>query len=146
VTPTETPEPTVGPCAPDTLRARITSWEGAAGSRIATVDLVNDGSRSCLLASLGRPQLVDGRGVVLIDGRDRRTTTSLMVEPGEHLTTMIAVANYCGPAPVAPVSVAVVQPDGASIVAAPAAVSDTAVPDCLGPGQPAQVDMHPWAP
>ena len=68
-TPTPTPTPTAKPtlaapqaCAPSELAARITMWEGAAGSRIAHVEVTNTGPTRCKLATMDRPQLVDGRG------------------------------------------------------------------------------------
>lgn len=143
--PSVTPEPTVGPCDPLRLSARITSWDGAAGSRIATVELVQHGPDPCLLEARARPQLVAGDGAVLIDGANPRTTTVLTLEAGATVTTLVSAANYCGPAPQAPVSVAFVLGDGRRLVAAPATLSDTSVPPCNGPGQPGAIEMHPWA-
>jgi len=139
-----TPEPTVGPCDPTNLAARITSWEGAAGSRIASVSLVNGGPVACLFEAKNHPQLIDGGGV-LIDGRNPATTPVLTFEPGATVTTFVSAANYCGAPPVPPVSVAFILGDGQRIVAAPADASDEAVPPCNGPGQPGTIEMHPWA-
>jgi hypothetical protein len=145
VTPAPSSRPTVGPCDPASLAARIKSWEGAAGSRIANVSLVNGGPVACLFEARNHPQLVDGRGV-LIDGRDPATTPVLTLEPGATVTTIVSAANYCGAPPVPPVSVAFVLGDGRRIVAEPAEASDEAVPPCNGPGQPGTIEMHPWAP
>ena len=62
-TPAPTAVPTVGPCAPGALAARITSWEGAAGNRIAEVVLRNTGSATCVIGASARPQLVDSKGL-----------------------------------------------------------------------------------
>ena len=139
-------EATVGPCDPAALAARITSWEGAAGQRIADVELVNRGSVACLLETRAHPQLVAGDGSVLIDGRDPATTPVLTLEPNGKVTTLISARNYCGPAPLPPVSVAFVVGDGRRMVAAPAEPTDSTVPSCLGPNQPGTIEMHPWAP
>jgi hypothetical protein len=140
-----TPEPTAGPCDPATLAVRITSWEGAAGQRIANVELVNHGSLTCLLEARNHPQLVDGNGSVLIDGKNPATTPVLALEPGAKVTTLVAAGNYCGPAPVPPVSVAFVLGDGRRLIAATTDATDEPIPPCNGPGQPGTVEMHPWA-
>jgi hypothetical protein len=144
-TQTATATPTVGPCAPADLAPRITMWEGAAGQRIAHVEMTNTGSSRCTLPSMARPQLVDGRGSVLIDGSDPTSSDVLTVDPGAVLTTLVQDGNYCGPAPVPPVSVAFVMPQG-RVVATPASPTDATLPPCLGPeGSAGTIAMQPWA-
>lgn len=142
---TTTPVPTLGPCDAANLSARITMWEGAAGHRIATLELTNLGSDACVLPTLARPQLVDGRGSILIDGTSPATAEPLTLASGDVVTTLVQDGNYCGPAPVAPVTVAFDLGDGTRIVAAPFSPSDATVPPCLGSGEPATIDMQPWA-
>jgi hypothetical protein len=139
-------EPTIGPCDADLLNARITTWEGAAGSRIASVKLTNAGPTSCLIDTLDRPQLVGGDGSVRIDGKDPTTTDHLTLAPRAVVTTLVEASNDCKPAPVPPISVAFVQADGQRIVARPLNATDTTDPPCNGAGSPATIDMHPWAP
>jgi len=146
-TPTPTPVPTAGPCDPAALAARITLWEGAAGNRIATVELTNAGSSPCTIASLDRPQLVDGHGSVLIDGTKPASSGRLTVGPGDVLSTLVDDANYCGPTPVAPVTLAFVTADGGRFVATPFSPTDATVPPCNGgSGSAGDISMHPWAP
>ena len=147
--PTPTPEPSATPrvtwCAPADLAARITMWEGAAGSRIAHVELTNTGSQDCTLRTMMRPQLVDGRGSVLIDGAEPRTSAEKAFAPGAVVTTLVQASNYCGPDPVAPVSIAFVVPEG-RIVATPVSPTDLTLPPCNGaPDSPGSIEMHPWA-
>ncbi len=144
-TPEPTAVPTLGPCAPSHLAARITLWTGGAGSRFADTELTNIGSSSCAIRALSRPQLVDGKGTVLIDGAPPAGSSFVTIAPGAKLTTEVSVSNYCGPTPTPPLTVAFVLSNGGRVVAAPASTSDGA-PPCNGPGQPAQIDMHPWAP
>jgi Protein of unknown function (DUF4232) len=144
-TPAPSAHPTTGPCDPASLAARITGWEGAAGSRIATVELTNTGTGSCLLDAVDRPQLVGGDGTVLIDGKAPASSDQLTIAPGDVLTTLVSASNDCKPAPVPPVSVAFVFADGQRLVAAPASPTDATVPPCNGAGTPAAIDMHPWA-
>ena len=144
-TPTAVATPGIGPCAPGDLASRITLWEGAAGHRIAHVEMTNTGSSPCTIRSLARPQLVDGRGAVLIDGTEPASSELLTMDPGSVLTTLVQDGNYCGPAPMPPVSVAFVMPQG-RIVATPVSPTDATLPPCLGQaGSAGTIDMQPWA-
>jgi hypothetical protein len=142
---TASPRSSIGPCDPADLAARITLWEGAAGQRIAHVQLTNRGTTDCLLEQLARPQLVNGDGGVLIDGRSPASGDQITVAPGAVLNTLVEAGNYCKAAPPPPVSVAFVFRDGGRVVAQPVDPSDATLPPCLGPTQPATIDMHPWA-
>lgn len=149
-TPTASPTPTEaatpGLCTPADLAARITLWEGAAGHRIADVDLTNSGSDPCIVETIARPQLVDATGSVLIDGEAPLGSSVLTIDPGTVLTSLVQDGNYCGPAPVAPVTVAFVQSDGSRIVATPFSPTDATVPPCLGSaGSAGDISMQPWA-
>jgi hypothetical protein len=143
---TPTPAPTTAPCTPDNVAAAITMWEGAAGHRIAHVEVTNDRSDPCLLETMARPQLVDGNGTVLIDGASPPSPTSVLVNPGDVLRTLVQAGNYCGPAPARWVSVAFLLSDGGLIVASPLSPTDATVPPCLGAAEPATIDMQPLAP
>jgi len=140
--------PTIGACDPAMLAARVTAWEGAAGHRIASVALTNASSVACTVPSLWQPQLVDGAGNVLIDSPPPSASAELTMAAGGVLTTMVQDGNYCGPDPVAPVSVAFVLPGGAGrVVATALSPTDTSgLPPCLGPGSPGDIEMQSWAP
>jgi len=145
-TPTPVPTPALGPCDAAKLFARITLWEGAAGHRIANVELTNTGSIACTLRAMSRPQLVDGHGSVLIDGAIPPASKLLAVAPGDVLKTLVQDGNYCGPDPVVPVSVAFVLSGGGRIVANPVSPTDATLPPCNGAGSAASIEMQPWAP
>ncbi len=146
--------PVVGPgrpsavvaCDPADVAVRITAWDGAAGSRIAHVTLVNQGASECSLDAMARPQLVDGRGDVLIDGREPTDRATLPLAPGATVQTLVEVSNLCGATPAPPISVAFVLADGRRVLADPASPTDATVPPCNGTAAPAVIDMHPWAP
>jgi hypothetical protein len=144
--PTQSPAPTILACAPTDLVARITQWEGAAGHRIAHVELTNTGSVTCFISTMNRPQLIDGRGAVLIDGNAPSGSDTGKMAAGDVLTTLVEDGNYCGAAPVAPVSVAFILSDGGRVVAEPVSPTDATVPPCNGPGASPTIEMHPWAP
>ena len=83
---------------------------------------------------MDRPQLVDGRGAVLIDGADPTTSSSLTINRGQKVTALVNASNYCGTAPVPPVTVDFVLSDGRKIKAAPLSPADATVPPCNGAG------------
>ena len=145
VAPTPTATPTIGACATAALAARIIMWEGAAGSRIADVEVTNTGRAACTLEKLERPQLIDDSGRVLIDGMTPAPSGVIQLAPGGRATTLVEASNYCGATPVPPVRVAFVLRDGRRFIAAPPTPTDATVPPCNGPGQPAVIGMQPWA-
>ena len=114
-----------------------------------------------MLATTARAQLVDATGLVLIDSAggaspaatpsasaaSSPSATALALAAGSSAGTLVRVGNYCGPAPVTPLSIAFVLPDGGRIVASPISPSDETVPACMGtPGSPGSIEMQPWAP
>ena len=138
--------PVLGPCEPASLTVRVTRWTGAAGHRIADVELLNTGSDPCAMFALARPQLVDGHGAILIDGQPPGSSAVLEILPGGRLATEVQDSNYCGPAPAPPVTVAFVFPEGLGrVVAEPdSPASLDGVPPCNGPAVPGTVEMQPW--
>lgn len=145
-----TPAPTVAPlaaCAVSDLTAKVKAWDGAAGNRIGTVDLTNHGPDACKLQATERPQLVDGSGAVLIDGDDPSKPGSITLAAGETVSTLVDDANFCGAGAVAPVTVAFVFGNGDRLIAeAKSPTDETGLPECMGPGGPGMITMHPWAP
>jgi hypothetical protein len=93
-----------------------------------------------------KPQLVDGRGSVLIDGASPTALATRTLAAGGVVKTLVQDGNYCGPAPVAPVTVAFVMSDGGRFVATPFSPTDTTIPPCNGAGSAASIEMQPWAP
>ena len=144
--PTAAPTPGVAVCGPANAAARITSWQGAAGQRIAAVELTNTSPAACTIQAQSRPQLVDRTGRVLINSPAAGPSPVLTIAPGGRLTTMVEDGNYCGPAPAAPVRIALILGGGKRIVASPPTPTDATVPPCNGPTQGAYIRMHPWAP
>jgi Protein of unknown function (DUF4232) len=147
--PTPSPVAAIPACVATHLAARITSWDSGAGHRFAHVEVTNAGFAPCRLASLDRPQLVDGHGSVLIDGTDPAAPALVTVAAGGVLMADVDASNYCGPDPVAPVSVAFVA-GGLAVrfVATPVSSTDSSgVPPCLGsPGDAGDISMTAWQP
>lgn len=144
--PTVTPSPVLVGCAATDLRAQIVSWEGAAGHRIANITLTNASASACTVAVMARPQLIDGRGTVLIDGLPPTGSATLLVVPGGILKTQVQDGNYCGAAPAAPVRIRFIEAGGTRYDAAPPSPTDVTVPPCLStPGSAGDIQMKAWA-
>jgi Protein of unknown function (DUF4232) len=144
---TSKPVPTPGPCASSALAARIVSWDAGAGHRTAHVELTNAGSIACTINALARPQLVNGNGSVLINGAVAAASPTLTLAAGAVVRTLVQDDNYCGPAPIAPVTVAIVFGSSARVVAAPVSATDLdGVPPCFGSSGAGVIEMQPWAP
>jgi hypothetical protein len=137
------------------LTAKVTGWQGAMGSQIATVKLTNAATATCRLRGTPGLQLVDAGGHILIDSAAQGTTGLPHVSPGDKtwtlahngwVTTMVQVSNYCGATtPVMPTPVAFRLPsNGGRLVAA--AGPGSSVPPCNGnPGDPGTIAMNGWA-
>jgi hypothetical protein len=132
-------------CTPYDVDAVITAWDGAAGHRIATVELRQIGATACAVDPLPQPWLAAGHGDKLIVGRSG-SGTPIAIAPGDVLHTLVQAGNYCGPAPEAPVTVAFTQ-DGATFVATALTPTDlSGVPPCNGAAGPTDdITMHPWS-
>jgi uncharacterized protein DUF4232 len=145
-----TPAPTVRPiqaCTPSDLSLRVVSWNGAAGQRIAALKLTNTSAVACTFPSLTRPELLDGTNRVLLEGAKPGTARQLTLAAGKSLGSMAQDGNYCGPAPVAPVTVAIVLANGQRVIGTPVSPTDvTGVPPCNGAGSPGYIEMQAWAP
>lgn len=144
---TASPAPTaaVRACTPDEVDAVITAWSGAAGSRIATVELHQIGAAPCAVDPLPEPWLASGHGTPLITGK-AEAGTPITIEPGDVLHTLVEVSNYCGPAPVAPVTVAFTQGDAVFVATALSRTDLSGVPPCNGPdGSAGSIQMQPFA-
>ena len=144
--PTATPAPmAMRACTPNDVDAVITAWDGAAGSRIATVELHQIGATPCAVDPLPQPWLADGGGTPLLTGK-AGTGTPITFAPGEVLHTLVQVGNYCGPEPAAPVTVAFTQGDATFVATALSRTDLSGVPPCNGEAGPTNdIAMHPWA-
>jgi len=137
-------------CVASQLSARIVDWTGAAGSRIADVQLVNTSFARCSLRDFPRVQLVSSHAAVMIDGAAASTTAHTHgFNPLGFLRTEVTDTNYCGPAYSAPVTIAFVLPGTAGrVIAMPLSATDTSgVAPCLGAsGSAGHISMHAWHP
>jgi hypothetical protein len=149
-TPTQEPTPAVLACTPNDVDAVITAWEGAAGSRIATVELHNTAGFTCTMWKVSQPRLVDASGGDLIVGATGSGREVIEIGARDVLRTLVEASNYCGPAPEAPVTVLFRQENGIArdsgiYVATALTPNDlSGIPPCNGPNQPGSIQMQPW--
>ena len=158
--PTATPQPAASAapastetCRPNDLSGRILAWDGAAGSRIAEVELRNTAGADCTIAELTALRLVAADGTVLIDSSEIVGTPPIApdapattVAAGGSIRTDVRVANYCGDLPKGAIGVSFsfARPSG-TVVALPGAdvSSADAIPPCNGPIGP-EIEMNGW--
>lgn len=153
--PTSSPSAAIGACQAADIAGTILGWQGAAGSRIADIEISNTSTLSCTVRGTPALQLIDGGGRVLIDSTSAGasgephvapTDPSFELAPGGRLQTEVQASNYCGAEPSAPIEIAFTLPsDGGQFVAKPGAgvASDTAVPPCLG-STGSSIAMNGW--
>jgi len=148
LTPAQSPTPaaaTIRACTPDDGDAVITAWDGAAGHRIATVELHQIGSTPCAIDPLPQPWLADGGGTPLITGKSG-AGAAITIAPGDVLHTLVQVGNYCGPEPAAPVTVAFTDHDATFVATALSRTDVSGVPPCNGTAGPKDdIQMQPWS-
>jgi hypothetical protein len=136
------------PCTGTHLSARIVDWQGAAGSRIADVQLINTSFYACAIRDYPQVRLVNSHGTILLGGAaaSRTAATHVLAALG-FLKTEVQDSNYCGSAPTKPSTLVFVLPGTQGrVVAIPVSGhDDTGVPPCLGdPGSAGHIEMHAW--
>jgi hypothetical protein len=146
-TPSPTPEATASPAPSDEcgLSAAITAWEGAAGSRIATIQLTSNGPQGCSIRTLPSARLIDGTGRVLAQIVNPDNGGRIDLAAGDVVSTVASVSNVCGGPPAPPVTIQLDLGDQGVITARPLNPTDATVPPCNGPTQPAEMSIHPWS-
>jgi long-subunit fatty acid transport protein len=136
-------------CHASQLSARITGWEGAAGSRIASVRLYNTSFTTCYVRNFPQVRLVSGTGHTMIAGHSASTTGSThSIAPLHYLRTEVQDSNYCGGSYATPVTLTFTLTGTLGrVVAIPLSTTDSfGVPPCNGsPGDPGSINMHAWS-
>jgi hypothetical protein len=142
-----TPELTPSPAPSDEcdLQAAITAWEGAAGSRIATIQLMNTGPLGCSIPTLPSARLIDASGRVLAQVVNPDTGDRIELAVGDIASTAASVANVCGQPPKAPITIQLDLGAKGVVTARPFSPTDATVPPCNGPTQPSDMSIHPWS-
>jgi hypothetical protein len=143
-TPTSVPG-AVDTCAAAALTGEIAGWEGAAGHRIATIQVRNAGSSACGLPELLRPALVDEDGHALIVGQKVSDAASVTLAAGDSASSMVDMSNYCGRAPTAALKLRLYLPSEASVElgASGSVTNPIDAPPCNGENAPSTIEMQP---
>jgi hypothetical protein len=131
-------------CAAADLAGVITAWEGAAGHRIATIDVHNGGASDCLLPRYVGLALIDGVGRALIVNQSVPQPAPLTFPADKYAATMVDMANYCGAAPASPLKIRLYLDDRSSIelAAAPNVSGSVDPPPCNGPNAASEIQMQ----
>jgi len=143
-TPTTVPG-SVAACRATDLAGTITGWDGAAGHRIASIELGNSSSTACSVPKLLRPAVVDANGRAYMIGTRPGATSELTLEPGRHATTLVDMANYCGTPPAAPLRIRLYLPseDSVDAVSSASLAGLMDLPPCNGENAPQTIEMQP---
>jgi hypothetical protein len=153
--PTSSRPPSITACQAADITAVILGWQGAAGSRIADVEITNGSTYPCFIQGTPGLQLIDASGRVLIDSATAGpsgephvgpTDQPFELAPGGRLRTEVQASNYCGAEPAQPIDIAFTLPsDGGRFVAkpGPGESSAMAVPPCLG-STGSHIVMNGW--
>ena len=143
-----------GACQAADLTGVILGWQGAAGSRIADVELRSHATGLCIVRGTPGLELLTADGRVLIDssaagssGKPHvgATDPTFQVSPGGRLKTQVQASNYCGAAASGEIDIAFTLPNGGRLVARPGTgvSSSEAVPPCMGT-VPSSIAMNGW--
>ncbi len=143
--PTPEPTPSAVPSDECDLQAAITAWEGAAGSRIATIQLMNAGPLGCSIPALPSARLIDASGRVLAQVVNPDNGDRIELAVGDVVSTAASVSNVCGNPPKAPITIQLDLGPKGVVTARPFSPTDGTVPPCNGPTQPSDMSIHPWS-
>jgi hypothetical protein len=125
------------------IDATITSWEGAAGSRIATVDVKNVGGSTCDLGAPTAETLLDGLAAPPIKSTgDKAVGSSMTLGNDQTAKLLVSVANWCSARPSDPVSIGLTLAGGSSFVAEPAKGVTFDPPPCNSSSQPTTLGVQ----
>ena len=98
--------PSQASCGDLDVDATITRWEGAAGSRIAMLEVKNVGGSACELGAPTVEKLLDGLGQPLITSTgDKAVGSDVTLANDQTAQLLVQVANWCTAKPAVPVSI-----------------------------------------
>lgn len=151
--PTVTPAPTATPpalsaCSSGQLAAAADRWQGAAGSRGTTVTVTNRSATACEAQGYPFAFIYDAGGRLVIDGGAPSSPSAyraVTLGPGQGTTFNVIWSNWCGYAPVEPLSLRMRLPMDSALVPVALAPGDAIpIPPCLGnPGSASSLTTTP---
>lgn len=120
-------------------------WQGAAGSRIGTVTVTNNGPGACLLPAYPAVQIENAQGRIAPTENATFTDASdmggdIVLQPGQQAATDVRWSNECPQATASDMFLLrVTLPDSNGSLTVP-----TSVPPCLGDTQPSHLSQQPF--
>ena len=122
-------------------------WERVADRAVARVFMRNRDSDPCEFGGVARVDYGMNDGTILVHGSGSSGAPGVIVQPGQTVTSLVTVTNYCGPAPIYPLDLDFhIVGGGEWVVGSPEDQIADATPPCVDPDQSATTDMQPWTP
>src|SRR5690242_20530527 len=143
-TPTDVPGAAAA-CVATDLSGHISAWDGAAGHRIATIVVKNEGATDCSLPQYLRPALIDVSGRALIVGDLHPEPAPIDLPAALTVSSMVDMSNYCGPAPTGELKLRLYLPNDTSfeLTSLGSLAYPLDPPPCNGAGAQASIEMQP---
>jgi hypothetical protein len=118
-------------------------WDSAAGSRgTVIVFRLVDSTATCTLPGQLTGRITDASGAVLVSGTSPAMPGESQVVAGTQLEVGVSWSNWCGTAPVEPLTLEIrLAGDDAWIPMIPPVGSAILIPPCMGSGQPAALNL-----
>jgi hypothetical protein len=138
-TPTPTPVAGIGVCDVASLKASHGLIDGAAGSLFTDVVLVSD--TACTVETSPSLGLQDKSGNALVTATPAGPG-SIQLTAGDAYTSMVRIANWCGPDPAFPLAL-VLWIDADKLVVGGGSFPDGGMPGCIGTGG-VRLESTPW--
>ena len=131
------------PCHAHDLSAHA-FWQGATGSMLGPVVFTLQGTAACTVR--GRPEVrpIDARGTLLpvrAAPASEDVGRPVALRRGQHVSVMLLWSNYCGPAPVGPLALRIVLPNGHGQLTARAPQSRFLRPRCDSTSFPSRLNV-----
>jgi hypothetical protein len=123
-----------GMCAAEDVTLSAEPWGAAAGSRgTITTATLTSGHDVCQVVSEPVAQITDANGVVVVSSPPDPTPGTVSIGVGHPVQMVVQWSNWCGPAPVAPLTLSIdLLGSMAPVPVAPG--GDDPVPGCSGGG------------
>jgi hypothetical protein len=143
--PAASPTPmTDAACAMDDIEATSQGWGGGAGSLGADVTVHNRGPVPCFLPATPAVALFDAGGTVVLQSPPRLGDDLVVLNPSGAASFSFQFSNWCDESVALPVHVAVALANDAAGIDGLAVAAIADLPQCIGPGQPAEITTTDW--
>ena len=148
--------PAVARCKADDLTAAISTWEGSAGNRSASVAIAAKPGVTCSVRGTPGVRLLDGKAKIVLDSAKIKGSGGPVVTPSDPVVVLtptgqlqldVRWSNWCKTQPARPLTVAFVLTDSGGLLKAKKAPrsGDDDAPPCTDPSATSMLKvMHAW--